>query len=367
MPSNGAFVRLRGLPYSASEQDIVSFMLPLQCQNQDVTIVQGPDGRATGEAFVRFNTDAEADQALSKNRHHLGTRYIEIFRSTATEYDRYVKQTRGDMGGYGMGGPPGPHDHPGGPHGGAVGVLRMRGLPWSATYLDIIQFFQRFNVKAEDVVIGTTLDGRPSGEAWVQFDSESTAEQARMELNKQTMGSRYIELFPSTKAEMVHAQQPRGFRPGMGMGGGGGYGGMGPGGPGYGAGHRYPNPASPGAACFNTTGGGRPNAIGGANVANAATGYGYGYGGGVDQEAGAIIYLSGDSRTPTTVDGVPLGPTVLPRPKANSVGVHPGRPRGRPAAPQILQPPHLANTPPRPIHWPKILSLQPRPGSSQAS
>ena len=43
------------------------------------------DGRATGDAFVMFENDAEAETALKRNKETIGTRYIELFRSTTAE------------------------------------------------------------------------------------------------------------------------------------------------------------------------------------------------------------------------------------------------------------------------------------------
>ena len=44
-----------------------------------------PDGTATGDAFVLFKTEEEGKQALKKHREKIGTRYVELFRSTQAE------------------------------------------------------------------------------------------------------------------------------------------------------------------------------------------------------------------------------------------------------------------------------------------
>lgn len=45
-----------------------------------ILFVNKNDGRPTGDAFVMFNDEADGLRALSKHRHSIGTRYIELFR-----------------------------------------------------------------------------------------------------------------------------------------------------------------------------------------------------------------------------------------------------------------------------------------------
>jgi len=50
-----------------------------------VLFVHQADGRATGDAFVLFPSEPEATKALAKHRQCIGTRYIELFKSTTAE------------------------------------------------------------------------------------------------------------------------------------------------------------------------------------------------------------------------------------------------------------------------------------------
>lgn len=59
--------------------------------NEDgVLFVRKPDGRATGDAFVLFASEDDSSKALAKHREIIGSRYIELFRSTTAE----VQQVR---------------------------------------------------------------------------------------------------------------------------------------------------------------------------------------------------------------------------------------------------------------------------------
>ena len=62
-------------------------------------------------------------------------------------------------------------------------VLRMRGLPYTATASDVLGFFDGLELArgAAGVVFTCTSDGRPLGEAYVEFNSEE-AQQAYRKL-----------------------------------------------------------------------------------------------------------------------------------------------------------------------------------------
>lgn len=76
------------------------------------------------------------------------------------------------------------------------------------------QFFQGFHMTA---ILPSTIpiDGRPSGEAYVQFSDVNETWRALQTRNGARMDRRYIELFPASKQEMNFAAQggdPRAFR-----------------------------------------------------------------------------------------------------------------------------------------------------------
>ncbi len=56
------------------------FSLNLQLTPECIQINRNIDGRPSGEAVVNFQNRAEAERAIAeKNRHNIGTRYIELF------------------------------------------------------------------------------------------------------------------------------------------------------------------------------------------------------------------------------------------------------------------------------------------------
>lgn len=48
------------------------------------------DGRLTGEAYIRFNTMAEAQDALKYDKKEIGKRYVELFVVDPSEADNII-------------------------------------------------------------------------------------------------------------------------------------------------------------------------------------------------------------------------------------------------------------------------------------
>ncbi|XP_028758754.1 heterogeneous nuclear ribonucleoprotein H2-like [Neltuma alba] len=202
-------VRLRGLPFDCTEADVAEFFHGLDIV--DVLFVH-KGGKFTGEGFCVLAYPFQVDFALQRNRQNMGRRYVEVFRSKRQEYYKAIANEVSDArGGIGGGG--------GSPRRSAsraksydegkdsaehTGVLRLRGLPFSATKDDIMEFFKDFVVSEDCIHIVMNSEGRPSGEAYVEFASAEDSK-AAMAKDRMTLGSRYIELFPSSQSEMDEA------------------------------------------------------------------------------------------------------------------------------------------------------------------
>lgn len=113
--ATSSILKMRGLPYTAREQDVVDFFGQLVVENNDVDvdddnnnntnrngneetvelttehvmIVGGGGGRPSGMAFVQFPSLQAASVALQKDRKSMGHRYIELFPSDEEERKRH--------------------------------------------------------------------------------------------------------------------------------------------------------------------------------------------------------------------------------------------------------------------------------------
>ena len=69
-PASRYSVRMRGLPYSTKEKDVVDFFLPLVVLKVNMSYDQS--GRPSGEAEVYFPSHEDATAAMQKNNQHIG-------------------------------------------------------------------------------------------------------------------------------------------------------------------------------------------------------------------------------------------------------------------------------------------------------
>ena len=82
------FLRMRGLPFSSTKEDIYSFFSGYNPVQESIVLTYRNDGRATGEAYVGFATPADAERAMALHRRSMGNRYIELFISNRDEQGR---------------------------------------------------------------------------------------------------------------------------------------------------------------------------------------------------------------------------------------------------------------------------------------
>lgn len=82
-------IRMRGLPYSSTENDIRDFFRGLRVVSDGVKrpII---GSKPSGEAYVVFETKDEAHKALGLNMEKMGNRFIELFVANARELDNFL-------------------------------------------------------------------------------------------------------------------------------------------------------------------------------------------------------------------------------------------------------------------------------------
>ncbi|EGW06621.1 Epithelial splicing regulatory protein 1 [Cricetulus griseus] len=183
-------VRARGLPWQSSDQDIARFFKGLNIAKGGAALCLNAQGRRNGEALVRFVSEEHRDLALQRHKHHMGTRYIEVYKATGEDFLKIAGGTSNEVAQFLS-------------KENQV-IVRMRGLPFTATAEEVVAFFGQhcpITGGKEGILFVTYPDGRPTGDAFVLFACEEYAQNA-LRKHKDLLGKRYIELFRSTAAEV---------------------------------------------------------------------------------------------------------------------------------------------------------------------
>lgn len=184
------FIRMRGLPWGSKKTEINAFFEDTELADSDINILKMPDGKASGEALIGLRTQEHYDACMKYEKKYLGTRYIELYESSLSEWDRVHNRSSRERtipiqaGSF---------------------VILMRGLPYSASETDCINFFQ--DIRVLGVHLPKDSMGRPSGQGYAEFSTKEDFERALL-LNKQHLQNRYIELFESSHQDLGRAMNP---------------------------------------------------------------------------------------------------------------------------------------------------------------
>ena len=199
------FLRMRGLPFDATVDDVVAFF-----EGYDIVRIRegvpGDDGRGVpsvyvlvnaenrpeGTAYVEFEKESVALLASNaRNRRSMGRRYIELFVCSRLEcLEALEQQLERALSATSDG----------------CNAVRLRGLPWRASTYDIVNFFAPLRIAPDGVHITLNREGRPSGEGFVQFETAEDAASALLR-SRQSMDRRYIEVFRATQQELAAASR----------------------------------------------------------------------------------------------------------------------------------------------------------------
>mmetsp|Transcript_6778 Transcript_6778/g.11174 ORF Transcript_6778/g.11174 Transcript_6778/m.11174 type:complete len:201 (-) Transcript_6778:7846-8448(-) len=85
-----AVVKMRGLPFNVTFEDIILFFSEFTLTKPYIKIACRQDGRLTGEAYIRFDTMARAQEALKYDKKEIGKRYVELFIVDPSEADHVL-------------------------------------------------------------------------------------------------------------------------------------------------------------------------------------------------------------------------------------------------------------------------------------
>ncbi|XP_008334430.1 uncharacterized protein LOC103397816 [Cynoglossus semilaevis] len=178
-------VQVNGLPWSCSAQDLMEFFSECRIRDGQSGIHLTVDrlGRPSGRAFIEMEHREDVSKALEQHRQYLGSRYVEVFEVTTSDAEAILKKALAQVAA---------DDST---------VVRLRGLPFTCTEDNIVQFFTGLDIVENGITFVTDFTGRRSGEAFVQFSSHQEAVEA-LQKDREFIGNRYIKVFRSKNDEI---------------------------------------------------------------------------------------------------------------------------------------------------------------------
>ncbi|XP_074061946.1 putative RNA-binding protein 19 [Macrotis lagotis] len=190
-PTTAYTVKLRGAPFTVTEQNVREFLVPLK--PVAIRIVRNAHGNKTGYVFVDFNCEADVEKALKHNKEYMGGRYIEVFREKGSRATPKHQQ-----------------DHKKAWQGRELkedeeeedladsGRLFVRNLPYTSTEEDLQKIFAKYGPLSE---VHYPIDGltkKPKGFAFITYMFPEHAVKAYAEVDGQVFQGRMLHVLPST-------------------------------------------------------------------------------------------------------------------------------------------------------------------------
>lgn len=181
-------LRMRGLPYRATEDDVRTFFYPLSLSAVRILIDSGE--KSTGLAFVDFSSESDLQEALSRNKDCMGQRYIELFRddghiakekktNKARPWENKMVEDNEDESIA------------------ETGRLFIRNLPYTTTEEDLTKLFETYGQLTEMSLLVDKNTGKSIGLAYVTYMFPEHAVKAFTELDRQIFQGRLLHILPS--------------------------------------------------------------------------------------------------------------------------------------------------------------------------
>ncbi|XP_059194671.1 LOW QUALITY PROTEIN: RNA binding motif protein 12Bb [Centropristis striata] len=92
---DSVYVFLGGMPFSVTEADIHEFFSGLRIN--DMILLKNSHGQNNGKGLVKFATREDANEALERDRQYIGSRYVEVSKTTADYWRRTTGKGSADL------------------------------------------------------------------------------------------------------------------------------------------------------------------------------------------------------------------------------------------------------------------------------
>ena len=197
-------LKMRGLPFSATEQDIKDFFHPVS--TKEIRLVQTAKGRPSGRAFVDFYNEKDLQQSLQHDKDYMKNRYIELSIDLGpVEREEDMDTEKRDLGKRKKPWEVGTDSNEKDESLLDSGRLFARNLPYTVTEEDVTKLFEHYGPLTEVTIPVDKEGSHPIGYAFVTFVFPEHAVKAFEELDGSIFQGRLLHLMPSKNKDTDNA------------------------------------------------------------------------------------------------------------------------------------------------------------------
>lgn len=195
-------VYLKGLPYEANKRQIREFFKNLIIVEDSIYIAYGPNGRATGEGFLEFQSEEEYKIALASHMQYMGSRFIQVHpisrKGMLEKIDAIRKREAIQGDGKGQDGMRAPRN-----------CAHISNIPYNISKKDVRAFLEGVGIYEDTLKVLTDSHGNGLGQAIFQLRSEEDAHKAER-LHRQKLNGRdaFVHLVTFDQMKEIERNPP---------------------------------------------------------------------------------------------------------------------------------------------------------------
>lgn len=195
-------VYLKGLPYEADKKQIKEFFKNLAIVEDSIYIAYGPNGRATGEGFLEFQTEQDYKSALGAHMQYMGTRFIQVHpisrKGMLEKIDAIRKREAAQGDGKNPDGLKVPRN-----------CAHITNIPYSVSKKDVRAFLEGVGLYEDTLKVLTDSHGNGLGQAIFQLRTEEDARKAER-LHRQKLNGRdaFVHLVTFEQMKEIERNPP---------------------------------------------------------------------------------------------------------------------------------------------------------------
>ncbi|XP_029447529.1 LOW QUALITY PROTEIN: RNA-binding protein 12B-like [Rhinatrema bivittatum] len=212
--SDDLYLFLRGMPYSATEEEVRTFFHGLHVDG--IIFLEhhsGPNiGRKNGSGLVKFATHKDAFEGLKRHKQYMGTRFIEITKATKEKWKENsdfvvtdlcpTHNQHGDRSSSLEQNSKNGRPRSRSPHN-LEFYVHIKDMPYDVEKKDVKSFFQNLDVSDNQIKLLCNNYHNKTRDGFVKFKNEKDYRTA-LSLHKQVLNNHIVSIFPIGRKSMLN-------------------------------------------------------------------------------------------------------------------------------------------------------------------